>query len=803
MDMLKLSAGASKAWDVAAEEAARARQRFIEKEHLLIGILSLDKAIEAVEEAELKALKAEHDAVLNVLEGACGVPSPATALRRALRKSLGGEDKYPDRKMMHRSEECKSIFRRAGALSYSKGEVTSLHLLAAVLERQGPVIEAALEGLGIKATDLLEPTEAWIAIIESGGNLLERSMESMDKKETYNVVAAWLQQGKGLKRGGFLERYGRDLTKEALSGRLGPFYGRKKELLQIIQVLGRRAKNNPVLVGEAGVGKTAIVEALAVRASRGKDSHVLGGKRIIELSMATLLASTKYRGDLEERLTGVLEEAMADPTIILFIDEIHTILGAGRSDGAAMDASGIFKPYLSRGLRCIGTSTIAEYHRYIEADPALERRFETILVKEPCREEALAILGALRPKLEEHHGVRIFDDALATAVDLSMRFDADHMLPDKAVDLLDTACSGARTPSLSMNSMEEPRKEVDSHVVAEAMALRSSLPLELVAGHLESTPSSRLMGLEAFLRSRLAGQDEAILRISRRLMVAYAGLEKRTGPLAVFLFMGPTGVGKTETARLLAEYLFGSASEMIRLDMSEYSEENSVAKLIGSPPGYVGYEEEGVLVRMLRARPYTVALFDEVEKAHSKVFDIFLQLFDEGRITDSKGRTADARNIIFIMTSNIVPEVGLSYDEMEGGVKRRRNKEPGKEAGNGAGLAVFRPELVNRIDEIVAFKSLDIDAVKRLLKNTFDETMEELESKHHVSLRLSEDAEMFLATAGYSPEYGARELKRIVRQFVYVPLSRLILTGEIGEHRRWVAMYDENGISIVPDDNIR
>jgi ATP-dependent Clp protease ATP-binding subunit ClpC len=787
MDMLKVSAGASKAWDLAAEEAARSKQRFIEKEHLLIGILSLDKAMEAAGEAELKTLKSEHDAIENVLEGTCGGPSPAAALRRALRKSLGGDDKEPDRRMMHRSEECKSIFRRAGVLSRSKGEVTSLHLMAAVLEIQGPVIEAALSGLGARAADLLEPSEAWIEIIEGGG-LFERSM---DKKDTYNVVAEWLEMGKGLKRGGYLERYGRDLTREALSGRLGPFYGRKKELLQLIQVLGRRAKNNPVLVGEAGVGKTAIVEALATRISRGKDSHVLGGRRIIELSMASLLASTKYRGDLEERLTGVLEEAIADQSIILFIDEIHTIVGAGRSDGAAMDASGIFKPYLSRGLRCIGTSTISEYHRYIDADPALERRFETILVKEPCREEALAMLEALRPKLEEHHGVRILDDAPGAAVDLSMRFDADHMLPDKAVDLLDTACSGARTPSLSMNSMEEPRKEVDSQVVTEAMALRSGLPLEIMAGH-DLQPSSRLMELDAFLGSRLAGQDEAVGRISKRLMVAYAGLEKRSGPLAVFLFMGPTGVGKTETARLLAEFLFGNGSEMIRLDMSEYAEENSVAKLIGSPPGYVGYEEEGVLVRMLRARPYTVALFDEVEKAHPKVFDIFLQLFDEGRITDSKGRTADARNTIFVMTSNIVPDAGVSYDEMESGVKRKHK--------NGTGLEIFRPELVNRIDELVVFKPLDLGAVKRLLKNTLDETLAELEKKHHVSLVLSEDAETFLARAGYSPEYGARELRRIVRQFVYVPLSGLILSGQLAKHRRWLAVYDENGISIVPDE---
>ena len=307
--------------------------------------------------------------------------------------------------------------------------------------------------------------------------------------------------------------------------------------------------------------------------------------------------------------------------------------------------------------------------------------------------------------------------------------------------------------------------------------------------------SSRLLGLEAYLKERLAGQDEAVERICGRLSVAYAGLEKRSGPLAVFLFMGPTGVGKTETAKLLADFLFGDSSEMIRLDMSEYSEESSVAKLIGSPPGYVGYGDEGQLVRMLRSRPYSVVLFDEVEKANPRVFDMFLQLFDEGRITDSRGRTADARNAIFIMTSNVEPEAGLSYDEVEGGKRPpRKNKE------NKQGLEVFRPELLNRIDELIVFNPLDVNAVRKLLKKTLYETLDELEKKHHVSLTLSDEAETFLARAGYSPEYGARELKRTVRQFVYVPLSGLILSGKIKKHKRWLAVYGESGISIVPDE---
>jgi ATP-dependent Clp protease ATP-binding subunit ClpC len=780
MDAIKLTAGATKAWDIAAEEATRSRSRNIEKEHLFIGIMSLDKAMDTTDPGPLKA---EYDAIRNVLDGASDRPDTASILRRSIRKSLGASDKAREIPVLHRSEECKSIFRRAGVLSYSRGEVSCLHLLAAILERPGQAIAAALSDAGID--DLHEPVEAWIAILEDGGKQFPLSM---DKRELYSAVNAWL----GPRHGGFLEKYGRDLTRDAMSGRLGPLFGRKKELLHLIQVLGRRAKNNPVLVGEAGVGKTAIVEALALRIARGKDPHVLGGKRIIQISMASLVANTKYRGDLEERLTGILDEAIADPSTILFIDEIHTIVGAGRSDGSALDASNIFKPYLVRGLRCIGTSTIAEYHRHIEADPALERRFETILVEEPGREEAVAMLAVLRLKLEEYHGVRILDEALEASVDLSMRFDAEHMLPDKAVDLLDMACSGARIPALSMSSLDEPRKQVDARVVVETLVRCSGLPPELVAAHHYGPSTSRLLELEGFLKSRLAGQEEATGRIYKRLMVSYSGLEKRTGPLAVFMFMGPTGVGKTEMARLLAEFLFGSASEMIRLDLSEYSEDNSVARLIGSPPGYVGYEEDGLLVRMLRARPYTIALFDEVDKAHPKVFDVFLQLFDEGRITDSRGRTADARNAIFILTSNLDPEAGMGYDEMEEGVKRRKK---GRRA-----LDVFRPELINRIDDIIVFKSLDRAAVKQLLKKMLDEALAEIEKNHHVSLRFSDGAESYLAAAGYSPEYGARELRRVVRQFIYVPLSKLILNGELNDHRRWLAVYDEDGINIVPDD---
>ena len=788
----RISKGASRAWDIAAVEAGRSNGRLIEKEHLFIGLLSLDKALDTMDSEAIRSLKAEHDAILNVLEGACGHRSPSIALRRAIRRSLGSGGKTHDGRTMHRSEECKSIFRRAAALS-STGEASCLHLMAAIMERPGPVIEEALSGLGMCAADILEPVNAWIAIMDGRDKPFDRSM---DRKDIYSAVNSWLERGE--KANSYLERYGRDLTREAMYGRLGPFYGRKKELLQLIHVLGRRSKNNPVLVGEAGVGKTAIVEALAMRIAMGKDSHVLGGCRIVELSMASLLASARYRGDLEERLKGVLDEAMADRSAILFIDEIHTIVGAGRCGDAALDASAIFKPYLARGLRCIGTSTLAEYCRYVEADPALDRRFETILVKEPCREETLAMLGALRPKLEEHHGVRILDEAIEAAVDLSMRFDADHMLPDKAVSLLDTSCSLARMPSLSMGSLDEPCKEVDFQAVVRTMASASGLPLEIIIGHTRGMSISSLLDLDAFMKERLKGQDEAIDRIYKRLMVAYSGLEKRHGPLAVFMFVGPRGVGKTEAAGLLAEFLFGDRRELIRLDMSEYAEEGSVYRLIGSPPGYAGYGEEGILVRSLRARPYSVVLLENAEKAHPRVFDVFMHLFDGGRITDSRGRMADARNTIFILASGLKPVMGLSYEDVESRPGKRleyRHKDDDKSC-----LEMLRPELINRIDELIVFKPLGADAVKELLERELNAALAELERRHHVSLRLSEGAENFLASVCYSPEFGARELKRMVRQFIYVPLSGLILSGQIGRHKRWLAVYDEGGISIIPDE---
>ena len=806
MDDMHISEGASKAWDVAVEEAAMSKYHQVEKEHLMIGLLSLEKKLgmsEVGNDARL-AMRAENGAVENVLYGAIEGNEVAVArLRRRIRQGLGEGAEEPE-EVIHRSEACKRIFERALELSPYKKEVSCIHLFAALLEDPGPTIERALSEERISVKDMIEPAMAWVTLAESGNDwaaMIENSDSSDDVRSFFNSCpdkndknnTPIPEERRTAKS--YLGTYGRDLTREALEGRLRPFAGRRKELLQLIRIFGRHTKNNPVLVGEAGVGKTAIVEALAMRTATGKDPQMLGGFHIIELSMGSLLANTKYRGEFEERLTKIIEEAHDRPDIILFIDEIHAIVGSGKGDGSGMDAAGILKPALARGLRCIGATTLAEYQRYIEADPALERRFEKVVVSEPGRDDAMLMLQALRPKLEKHHGVNIRESSLAAAIDLSIRFDADHQLPDKAIDLLDRACAGARIPSLSMSGYGNDIQEVDDKAIAAALSDKTGIPLEIIASN-RSMPRSGLLELEPFLKKKLVGQDDAIGRVCQRLQIAYAGLGKRSGPIAVLMFAGPSGVGKTELARSITEFLFGCAAEMIRFDMSEYMEEHSIARLIGSPPGYIGHDEEGQLSGRLRSKPYSVVLFDEVEKAHPKVLDLFLQLFDDGRITDSKGRTADASNVIFIMTSNLRPQ-GLNYGDVEtGALKKAMRGQLKKSAAPDGGLP-FRPELLNRVDDLIMFRSLDEPDVHTILKRMMADVLLDLERQQGIELSCSSEAESFLSRMGYNPECGVRELRRTVEISIKAPLSKLILTGELMKHKRWLAIYENDRIEIV------
>ena len=591
----------------------------------------------------------------------------------------------------------------------------------------------------------------------------------------------------------YLDRYGRDLTQMARDGKLGPFVGRRPELLQIIQTLARRSKNNPVLVGEAGVGKTAIVEALALRAVGGKDSQILGDKRIIELNMGALMGGTKYRGEFEERLNHILKEVQANPEVILFIDEIHMLVGAGQTGDGSMDAANLIKPALARGeLRCIGATTISEYRRNIESDPALERRFEKIIVNEPSRDETIEILKGLRHKWEEHHQARITDQALQAAVDLSIRFDGDHQLPDKAIDLIDKAGARTRIPILSMMAGDKAASgthvngEVTELTVARVLSEKIGVPLDVITGHLGSSEKSRLLELEAYLKKRIIGQDDAVERVCKRLIMAHAGLAERHGPLAVFLFLGSSGVGKTEMARSLAEFLFGNEADMIRLDMSEYMEEHSFSKMIGSPPGYIGHEEEGQLTGKLRTKPHSIVLLDEIEKAHPRIFDLFLQVFDDGRLTDSKGRTADAKNAIFIMTSNISASKQADLGFLPS--KQSKNEILHEVAKR------FRPEFINRVNEQIIFQSLGQADVRKILKPMLEEIQQSLQKQYEVTLQIDEQAEIFIASSGYNPQYGARELRRTVEKLVQIPLSELILDGKLEQGSQWQLVKQGDGL---------
>jgi ATP-dependent Clp protease ATP-binding subunit ClpC len=787
--MKELSFGANSAWQIAAGEAAAGKYQFIESDHILIGVCSLEKVSMGLKNAELdprslEIIRAESDAIEDILKG---FEMDSIQFRRQIRTKLGQGNFTHTERVVHRSPNCKRIFEKAMHLAGDMGEVSCVHLLAAMLEEPSQVLSSVLNEAGVDAQNMRA-----CALANTQG-------KAAGDEEPQHVQPG--EQKSAQKGTHYLDKYGRDLTREAREGKLGPFIGRRQELLQMIQTLARRSKNNPVLVGEAGVGKTAIAEALALRIVNGKDSQVLEGKRIIELNMGALVGGTKYRGEFEERLTSILEEASANPEIILFIDEIHTVVGAGRTEGST-DAANIMKPALSRGdLRCIGATTISEYRRYIESDPALERRFEKIIVNEPSPEEALEILQGLRPKWESHHQVRITDQALQSAIDLSIRFDGDHQLPDKAIDLVDKAGACTRIPVLSMRFDVKdispadatrpayPGGEVNELTIAKVMAEKAGIPLEVINSRLAGIDRSRLLELEAFLKSKIIGQDQAMESICQRLLMAHAGLVKRRGPLAVFLFLGPTGVGKTETARSLAEFLFGDGAEMIRLDMSEFMEEHSVAKLIGSPPGYVGHEEEGQLTGKLRTKPYAVVLLDEIEKAHERVFDLFLQVFDEGRLTDSKGRTADARNAIFIMTSNIAADkhAGLGFlaeDETSAAVGQEVTRK-------------FRPEFINRIDEQIFFRSLDEEDVRQILKPMLKEIGENLQQQYQVSLEIDPEAERFLAQAGYNPQYGVRELRRTVERLIQVPLSRMILGGAMLEHKKWLLVCENEGLAII------
>ena len=646
-----------------------------------------------------------------------------------------------------------------------------------------------------------------------------------------------------------LDKYSRDLTKAAKDGELDPVIGRTNEIDRIVQILSRRTKNNPVLIGEPGVGKSAVVEGLAQRIVQGNVTELLRNKRVVSLDVSGMLAGAKFRGEFEERLKNCIDEIKKAGNVILFIDEMHTIIGAGAAEGA-IDAANILKPMLARGeLQTIGATTLDEYRKHVEKDPALERRFQPVMVGEPTPEEAEAILMGLRDRYEAHHKVRITDEAIKAAVELSNRYISDRFLPDKAIDLMDEAASRVRIQSLTtppdMKELEQKleslrqekeeavnnqnfekaaqlrdeeqrlRRQIDEasqnwkqkqdgktlvvgeEEIAQIVSLWTSIPVT----RLTESEGERLLKLEELLHDRVVGQDEAVRAVARAIRRARAGIKDPKRPIGSFIFLGPTGVGKTELSRALAEAMFGDEEAMIRLDMSEYMERHSVSRLVGSPPGYVGFEEGGQLTEAVRRKPYSVILLDEIEKAHPDVFNMLLQILEDGRLTDSHGRTVDFRNTVLILTSNVgantirrQTRLGFAgeeseeqdYQKMKGNVMEELKK-------------TFRPEFINRVDEIIVFHPLNEEDTRQIVTLMLRSVSRRLEERD-VHLRVTDAARDMLAKAGFDPTYGARPLRRAIQRMVEDRLSEEILAGHIWIGDRVVADAQDGNFLLRKDE---
>ncbi|MGB3291445.1 MAG: ATP-dependent Clp protease ATP-binding subunit [Phormidesmis sp.] len=797
---------------LAQEEARRLGHNFVGTEQILLGLIGEGTGVAAKVlksmGVNLKDARIEVEKIIGRGSGFVAVEIPFTPrAKRVLELSL---------------EEARQL---------GHNYIGTEHLLLGLIREGEGVAARVLENLGV---DL---SKVRTQVIRMLGETAEVSGGSSSQGRTKTPT---------------LDEFGSNLTQMAADGKLDPVVGRQKEIERVIQILGRRTKNNPVLIGEPGVGKTAIAEGLAQRIGNGDIPDILEDKRVVTLDIGLLVAGTKYRGEFEERLKKIMDEIRAASNVILVIDEVHTLIGAGAAEGA-IDAANILKPALARGeLQCIGATTLDEYRKHIERDAALERRFQPVMVGEPSVEETIEILHGLRDRYEQHHKLKILDESLEAAAKLSDRYIADRFLPDKAIDLIDEAGSRVRLlnsqlppaakeldkelrqvlkdkdnavrsqdfdkagelrdremeikseiRAIAQNKKtedeENPKEaspEVTEEDIAHIVASWTGVPVQ----KLTESETEKLLHMEDVLHQRLIGQDEAVRAISKAIRRARVGLKNPNRPIASFVFSGPTGVGKTELAKSLAAYFFGAEEAMIRLDMSEFMERHTVSKLIGSPPGYVGYNEGGQLTEAVRRRPYTVVLFDEIEKAHPDVFNMLLQILEDGRLTDAKGRTVDFKNTLLILTSNIGSKViekgggGLGFeleaDQAESQYNRIRSLV------NEELKQYFRPEFLNRLDEIIVFRQLTKDEVKEISVILLKEVFGRLEEQG-ITLEVTEKFKDRLVEEGYNPSYGARPLRRAIMRLLEDSLAEEILSGRIKDGSTAVVDIGEDNKVVV------
>lgn len=734
---------------LAQEESRRLNQRFVGSEVILLGLVSEDTSSAA---SVLKSL---------------GVTLPST--RAEVERTVGYGDGFVSTEIPF-TPKAKAVLDRAieEAQQFGHNFISPEHLLLGLIQDRESLAVKVLQNLDIDSAQI---RSRLIKILEE---LVPVSAGEVPEVQPNRP------------RGKALDEFGTDLTELAAAGKIDPVIGRQQEIERVTQILGRRTKNNPVLIGEPGVGKTAIAEGLAQRIVSGDVPSLLAQKRIISLDLAGLLAGTRFRGEFEERLTQVIQEVRQAGNVILAIDEIHTLVGAGALEGG-MDAANLLKPALARGeLQCLGATTLDEYRQYIERDAALERRFQPVMVDEPTVEETIEILQGVRELYEQHHRLKIDDAALEAAAKLSDRYISDRYLPDKAIDLIDEAGSRVRLRhAMSAKSQDTaeasplPVPLVGVEDVAQVLSAWTGVP----AQQLTETDREQLLHLEAELHQRVIGQEEAVKAISRALRRFRTGLKSPNRPIGSFIFCGPTGVGKTELAKALAECVFGSEEGMVRLDMSEYMEPQSTAKLIGSPPGYVGYSEGGQLTEAVRRRPYTVLLFDEIEKAHPDTFNLLLQLLEDGRLTDSQGRVVDFKNTLIIMTSNLGSRAiekggsGMGF-EMTGSDAATAQYQRTREQVSDALKQAFRPEFLNRLDDIIVFRQLAREEVTQIADLLLKQVSERLVERE-IAVEMTPAFKERLITEGYDPSYGARPLRRAISRLVEDYLAEAILAGKI------------------------